>query len=97
MWDEVKSTIHQDATDNGGPAHSSYRQPMPVEDFGEYYKEVQQQKDLQVQDKKKQKVRDPLVLAKMQDQVSQGHVSFANQLFAGVDSGVAKASQKRGT
>ena len=41
--------------------------------------------------KKRQKVSDPLALAKMQDEVSQGHVSFANQLPAGEGGGVAKA------
>ena len=82
LWDRVKQSIDQKFCDQGGPMHSKHRQPMPKEDYDDFYRDIGLDTELVVRDKKPQTVTGEQQLAEMQDEaMATGNISHTHSFF----------------
>ena len=82
MWDRVKQSIDHKLCDQGGPMHSKHRQPMPTEDYEDFFRDIGLDTELEVKDKKPQTLSSEEQLAAMQDEtMATGNISHTHSFF----------------
>ncbi|CAK0839299.1 unnamed protein product, partial [Prorocentrum cordatum] len=94
-WKAVKAAISPDLTDQKGPAHSPYRQPMPKEEYVDNYEDISQGNQLCVRPVKKAKA-DVAAVESMQEELSKDLPAFSNKIFSGVGGSVAGVLSQAG-
>ena len=95
-WERVKASVAEKDTDMLGPSYDRYRQPMPVEEYVDLYKDTSQEKSCVVADAKKRKLTGAEQLAELQSEVSAGHASHSNVMFQHVGGGIANVLTNAG-
>ena len=90
MWERVKGAVVPHQTDEGGPAHSKYRQPMPSEDYIDFWNTLAQEQEL-VTLGKKQQVKSKEELDALQASISGSMARHTDAAVFGARAGVASA------